>query len=228
VRSEHEARTALAGGAAVIDIKDPLRGSLGRAQDALIGAVIQAVAGRRLVTAAMGELLENLPPFAGTGLAYMKWGLAGCARLAHWPKQLVEAIARLHEVNARCEAVAVAYADWQRADAPLPEAICACACTHACGALLLDTWRKDGTTLLDWLTLPQINCLTQDCRAAGIRIALAGSLGAGQIRLLRGCVPDWFAVRGAVCAGGRREQAIDQAAVRSLVNLIKAADAVVR
>ena len=155
------------------------------------------------------ELVERFPPFAGPGLAYLKWGLAGCGRLAHWPKQLAEAITRLPEANPLGQAVAVAYADWQRADAPRPDAVCDFACTHACGALLLDTWGKDGTTLLDWLTLAQINRLTQTCRAARVRIALAGSLGAGQVRLLHDSQPDWFAVRGAVCTGGRREQAID-------------------
>jgi uncharacterized protein (UPF0264 family) len=225
VRSSQEARAALAGGASVIDVKDPSRGSLGRAPDATIAAVLHLVAGRCPVTAAMGELAERFLPFAGSGLVYWKWGLAGCGKLALWPKQLAEASARFRQTDPLGQAVAVAYADWPRADAPRPEAVCAFACAHACGALLLDTWGKDGTTLLDWLTLAQIEELTRTCRAAGIRIALAGSLGARQIRLLHGTQPDWFAVRGAVCEGGRREQAIDPDAVRRLVDLIKSGNA---
>src|SRR5438309_11634532 len=115
VRSVREARAALVGGASVIDVKEPFRGSLGRAQDATIAAIVRSLAGLRPVSAAMGELLERLPCFPEPGLSYVKWGLAGCGRRAQWRAELVEAIARLHEANVRCQAVAVAYADWQRA-----------------------------------------------------------------------------------------------------------------
>ena len=66
----------------------------------------------------------------------------------------------------------------------------------------------------------EIGHLCQSCRQAGVRVALAGSLGAAQIVPLRACKPDWFAVRGAVCTGGRREQAIDVRAVRRLASLV--------
>ena len=45
VRSAAEARTALAGGADVIDVKEPAHGSLGRASTEVIREVIDAVAG---------------------------------------------------------------------------------------------------------------------------------------------------------------------------------------
>jgi uncharacterized protein (UPF0264 family) len=149
VRSPREAAAALEGGAAVIDVKEPSRGSLGRAQDATIAAVVRLVAGRRPVTAAMGELAEDCL-FPGPGLAYVKWGLAGYGRRGTWREELTRAIARTG-ANSPCRAVAVAYADWVRADAPSPEEVCAFACAHPCGAFLLDTWRKDGSSLLNWL-----------------------------------------------------------------------------
>jgi uncharacterized protein (UPF0264 family) len=129
-------------------------------------------------------------------------------------------MARVREADASSQAVAVAYADWRRADSPLPEEVCSFACSHACGAFLLDTWRKDGTTLLDCLTPSEVDRLCRTCRKANVRVALAGSLNVAQIVLLQASKPDWFAVRGAVCAGGRREQAIDAAAVERLVKLV--------
>ena len=63
-------------------------------------AIIRAVAGRRPVSAAMGELVEHLPCFAGPGLRYLKWGLAGCGRRACWPKDLAAAIAQMRRANA--------------------------------------------------------------------------------------------------------------------------------
>lgn len=222
VRSAQEASAAFEGGASLIDVKEPSRGSLGRAQDARIAAVIRSIAGRQPVSAAMGELRDGLPGFAGEGLAYVKWGLAGCRGWRSWPGKLALAITELQRAHPSCRAVAVAYADWHRAGAPPPGQVCAFACTHPCGAFLLDTCHKDSTSLLNWLPRSAIEELCQTCRRAGVRVALAGSLDADKILFLRGVEPDWFAVRGAVCQDGRREQAIDPLAVRRLTNLIGA------
>ena len=59
VRSAAEAEAALAGGAALIDVKEPARGALGRADDAVIADVVRAVAGRAPVSAALGELRDG-------------------------------------------------------------------------------------------------------------------------------------------------------------------------
>ena len=65
VRSADEARAALAGGADVIDIKEPGRGPLGRADEATWRAVRAEVAGRVPVSAALGELAAWLNAKAG-------------------------------------------------------------------------------------------------------------------------------------------------------------------
>src|SRR5437660_1345426 len=95
VRSVAEAEAALAGGAALIDVKEPARGALGRADDDVIAAVVRFVAGRCPVSAALGELRESVPPFAGPGLAYAKWGLAGCGADPRWPQTFTQARQRL-------------------------------------------------------------------------------------------------------------------------------------
>jgi (5-formylfuran-3-yl)methyl phosphate synthase len=223
VRSPEEARAALAGGASLIDVKDPAQGSLGRASDAVITAVVRTIAGRRPVSAAMGELIDSRSCFAGVGVSYLKWGLAGCGGRTRWPGEWAATIAPVHAMNTACQTVATAYADWQRARSPSPEEVLAFARGHACAGLLLDTWCKDGTTLLDWLSAARINRICRSCRQAGVRVALAGALAPPQIRRLTACQPDWFAVRGAACAGGRREQAIDVNSVRMLVNLVREA-----
>ena len=75
VRSATEALSALAGGAAIIDVKEPSRGPLGRADDMVIRAVLAAAADRVPVSAACGELIEPQTP-APHGLAFTKVGLA--------------------------------------------------------------------------------------------------------------------------------------------------------
>jgi uncharacterized protein (UPF0264 family) len=215
VRSAAEAEAALEGGAALIDVKEPARGSLGRAPAETVAAVVRLVAGRRPVSAALGEWLESptLPEIPG--LAFVKWGLAGCGREPAWRHCLAN-------TSLGRRLVAVAYADWRRAAAPEPEAVCDFACEHGVGAFLLDTWAKDGTTLLDWLSPAAIHSLCGRCRASGVRVALAGSLGSVQITELSPVQPDWFAVRGAVCRGGQRADAVDTEAVRHLAEQVRA------
>ena len=91
VRSPAEAVAALEGGAALVDIKEPAHGALGRAADALVAAILKTVAGRRPVSAALGELLEHAAPIGVPGLTYAKWGLAGCRERPDWQRQFLGA-----------------------------------------------------------------------------------------------------------------------------------------
>src|SRR5262249_56021688 len=121
------------------------------------------------------------------------------------------------EARGSCRAVAVAYADWQAVQAPPPAEVCAFACDHRWGAFLLDTGRKDGRTLLDCLSVAEVVLLCRSCRRAGVRVALAGSLGLEEIQMLAPAEPDWFAVRGAACRHGCRRGVIHGERVRRFV-----------
>jgi uncharacterized protein (UPF0264 family) len=218
VRSADEARAALAGGAGLIDVKEPSHGSLGFAGARTVAAVVRAVAGRRPVSAALGELAEGNAPPREASLAYVKWGLSAQDG-SDWRARLGEEASRL---PAGCRPVAVAYADWRRARAPSPAEVCAFACSRHWGAFLADTWEKDGTTLLDWLGVGELGRLCGDCRGAGVKVALAGSLGEREAGVLAPLRPDWLAVRGAVCRGGRAG-AVDGDAVRRLAEAVRRA-----
>jgi uncharacterized protein (UPF0264 family) len=208
VRNAHEAELALVGGADLIDVKEPSRGPLGRADDATILAVVRQLAGRRPVSVALGEWLDaSAPPPAG--VQYVKWGLSGCGRRSDWSQRLARDI---RELAGDCRAVAVAYADWRRAASPPPAEIAERARDIGCQAFLIDTFCKDGSTLLDWLTVPEIDALRQ---AAGLPLALAGSLEARHFAQLRAAQPTWFAVRGAACRA-ERDGPLDADKVRRL------------
>jgi uncharacterized protein (UPF0264 family) len=217
VRSAAEAEAAVEGGADLIDVKEPSRGSLGRADDETIAAVIRAVAGRKPISAAMGEIKEGPAAFLEPGLTYWKWGLASQPACG-W-RLLCPAVPPQQTVVA-------AYVDWQKAAAPRPELVAQAAAVGSFGVLLLDTFAKDGSTLLDWLSIEQIETLTRQCHAAGVRIALAGSLGPKEIAALAHICPDWFAIRGAACRRGQRTETIDPERVRELVALVHAGPAV--
>src|SRR5690349_12551439 len=85
VRSAVEALAAYAGGAAVIDMKEPARGPLGQADPAVWQAVRAAVPRAITLSVALGELVEwrgrdPIDPAWFDGISYRKLGLAGADR----------------------------------------------------------------------------------------------------------------------------------------------------
>ena len=218
VRSALEAEAALSGGASVIDVKNPALGSLGPAAESTIASVIHLVGGRVPVSAARGELEENAKLLPRMPLHYVKWGLARSG--LHWPQKLLEIARGQTALNPDCRPVGVAYADWHQAESPPPNAVLAFVREKAWKIFLLDTWKKDGRTLLDWLSVHEVSQLCQECRQKGIAVALAGSLKRDQICQLLPLEPDIFAVRGAVCRGKNRQGTVDSCRVRELAELL--------
>jgi uncharacterized protein (UPF0264 family) len=227
VRSVEEAAHALAGGAAIIDVKEPHLGSLGRADDAIITGVLNFVAGRRQVSAALGELCEDSPAVSPpSGLSFVKYGLANCGRTSDWRGLLLH---RQTGLPKTCQLVHVAYADWQCAQAPPLEEVAEFACRTPGSVLLVDTHCKTPSsmtpdrrpTLLDWLAVEETIDLCRRCRKSQVRVALAGSLDIAEIRQLHSAEPAWFAVRGAVCEESRRDGLVQECRVRNLVRLVK-------
>jgi len=217
VRSATEAEAALSGGADVIDVKEPANGSLGRASAETIAEVMRVVGGRRPVSAALGEFTdmdwaEPLP----VQVNYLKWGFS------HLRERSIDDIAekfnRLYSERPQRQLVTVAYADWQRADAPTPDDLCRLACAGHWGPFLIDTWGKDGRTLLDFLPLAALKFLLKQCKRAQVPMALAGSLGLAEMRTLLPLKPEWFAVRGAVCRHRNRTAEVDEQKVRDLAD----------
>jgi len=219
VRDAQEARLALAAGVDLIDVKEPLRGSLGAADAHVIDEVIGLVAGRTPVSAAFGELADfSGAAFRGiAGLSFFKIGLAGCARRQTWARDLAAAIGC---APTGALPVAVAYADWQTAHAPLPDEVLACAAELGCRALLVDTFSKHDGALTNHWPIAQIARFARAARDARLLLVLAGSLDADSIRQVLPLQPDYIAVRGAACRGGR-SASLDAARLRHLIDLVK-------
>lgn len=120
VRSVSEALAAVAGGAAVVDVKEPDRGPLGMADPSVWRAVRDAVPSSIPVTVALGDLddwRDQPPPdpSAFAGLAFRKIGFARASNdwAGTWRAM------RAAWGNGP-PWVAVAYADWLEARALIP------------------------------------------------------------------------------------------------------------
>jgi uncharacterized protein (UPF0264 family) len=220
VRSAAEAEIALAGGADLIDVKEPSRGPLGPADPLTWAAIRSLVAGRRPTSVALGELLDSATPSLASqceGFAFAKFGLAGCHDRAGWIALWQRAVRSLPPGT---QAVPVAYADWRAARAPSPRVVIALAQWSPARLALIDTFDKSDGCLLSHLDFEYLRELSGEAREAGVELALAGSLDSEAIAALRELQPRYFGVRGAACSGGRAGP-IDLARVKSLSRAVR-------
>jgi len=221
VKNAEEAVAAVKAGATLIDVKDPLKGPLGMAPGDVVESVIAAVGAQVPVSAALGEwsptILTEAVWHLELPLTYLKWGLAGYREAPGWGEDLLET---RRAVPARMEVVAVAYADFAKAKSIPPAEVAKFAKRYRFKAFLLDTFLKDGKTLLNHMKLDEIVELVQMLRENKVKVALAGSLTLEAAKKLLVAEPDWFAVRGAVCTGGKRGNDLDPGKVKKWKELV--------
>lgn len=218
VRDASEARLAVDAGVDLIDLKEPNRGSLGAVDFDTLREVIEVVAGRVPLSAALGELVDITPAQVSAlpkELSYAKVGLAGCASLADWPNRLGATYRALPD---GVVPVAVIYADGHSAEAPPADAVLAVAKRLSCGAVLVDTFDKSQGGLFAHFGPGEIGHIVTTCRKLGILVVLAGSLTLETIPWALEFEPDFVAVRGVACAGSRTG-ALDADRLRQIVGL---------
>lgn len=226
VRDVSEALAALAGGADLVDVKEPERGALGRADDRTIEAIVRAVranSSSSTTSAALGELVTDgrQPAWFEVAPDFVKVGLAGAARLADWRRDLGEwtaanAVPSLAAVEGRPCWVGVVYADWEAAGAPPPREVVEVALELGCAGVLVDTFDKRSGTLFEVMPAPELLKLADMARGRARFLALAGRLGVADLPRLRPLRPDIVAVRSAACRGGDRDAVVEASAVRCL------------
>ncbi len=215
VRDAGEAELALAAGADIIDLKEPARGALGALAPDAVAACVRAVAGRVRISATVGDLpmqpervRDAVSAMAATGVDYVKLGL--------FPEGDAEACLEQLEAEARqARLVLVLFADAM----PAFDAVDAAARIGAHG-VMLDTMRKDGTTLLDHAGHRALAAIIETAKAKRLMVGLAGSLRATDVPDLLRLEPDLLGFRGALCRAGLRGCSLDAdacARVRALI-----------
>ncbi|MGH7545100.1 MAG: (5-formylfuran-3-yl)methyl phosphate synthase, partial [Gemmatimonadota bacterium] len=208
VRDAGEVGAATWGGAEVLDVKDPARGPLGAPSLSVLRAVRTAAPAGLPVSVALGDagaasdaLCRSARAAAACGVTFLKVALRGEVRRAGaWLRELVDSVGDTHPDT---RVVAVAYADVLSSDRASLLAIPAIAAAAGAYAVMLDTAKKDGRTLLDHLQDRALARWIEAAHAAGLSAGCAGSLGVREIARIRDLGPDVVGVRGAACRGGR-------------------------
>lgn len=210
-----EAEVALAGGADVIDLKDPSRGALGAVHPAIVRETVAAIGGRRAVSAVTGDLPME-PERVAAAAREMATAGVDYVKIGFFPGgDAVACIRALAPLAPRTRLIAVLFAD-RSPDLSLLE----CLAGAGFAGVMLDTQDKSDGRLLSHMDLPRLHRFVASCRDLGLEAGLAGSLETPDIPRLLVCAPDLLGFRGALCGPGGRTAAIDLARVRAVRALI--------
>ena len=212
VRSAAEAEAALAGGAHIIDAKEPDRGSLGAVLPEHLEGIVAAVPDHWPFSVALGDFgmerelvhaVASLRLRPRKGPLFVKCGFAGVGSPAHLGRLLAAAVGAASAHPAHPAVIGVAYADAARARSLAPHAMADAATRAGCFGVLLDTQIKDGRGLLRSMLPLRIADWLASARASGLLTALAGEIGPRDLPTISTLDPDVVGVRGAACEGGR-------------------------
>lgn len=209
VRTAEEARDACAGGADVIDAKEPSAGALGAVSIDAFRSIIGAVAGSRMVTAALGDAGDAVAvesaacQFAAAGAALVKIGFAQVTSPHRVAALIAAAVRGVRAGSDRTGVVAVAYADHVQAASVDPDTLLDAAIASGAMGVLLDTADKTGSGVCALLPSSTLAQWASRAHASGRLVAMAGRLTDADLPLLRDAGADVAGVRGAACDGGR-------------------------
>jgi (5-formylfuran-3-yl)methyl phosphate synthase len=217
VRDAAEAAAALAGGADIVDAKEPAAGPLGAVTADALREIVAAVGGRRMVTAALGDagdgaqIAQAAADAAASGAALVKIGFAGIGSVTRACELLTATIDGARGVGT----IAVAYADYRVVEGLPPPAVIEAAVRAGAVGLLVDTAEKSGPGLRALVDQQTLNLWIDAAHEAGLLAAVAGQVAVADVPWLRQLSADVVGVRGAVCEGGRNGT-VTAASVRSL------------
>lgn len=215
VMSVQEARLAVDAGADIVDAKDPAAGALGALPLPMTRAIVAAVGGERPVSATIGDCaLQDAPQrvqeAAATGVDFVKVGLFG--ELGPGGRA---ALRRCAEAEAKL--IAVLLAD-QRPDLAVIEDIA----EEGFHGVMLDTARKSGSGLREWMDDDVIAGFLAMARQHGLTAGLAGSLQQADVSDLLALEPDVLGFRGALCQDGVRGAQLSLRRLREMRALVPA------
>jgi (5-formylfuran-3-yl)methyl phosphate synthase len=211
VRTADEALLAVAGGADIIDAKEPATGALGNVAPETLAAIVRAVAGRRPVSATIGDLPLEPEPVRDAVLATSAAG-ADIVKIGLFEGDLDGVLGALRPIVQRgVRLVAVLFAD---RNPDLDGVVARCAEAGFFGAML-DTAAKGAGPLTAHLDPPRLADFVAGGRRRGLVTGLAGSLRLGDVAALAPLGADYLGFRSALTRGGRAG-ALDPAALGAL------------
>ena len=230
VRSADEVGSALAGGADIIDAKEPSRGSLGTVDPSTLREISAGVPPSVPLSVALGDFEDGAAAADAIGAlaltprpagVFVKLGLLRVSASGATATIFRAAVKRARTTPCRPRVVAVVYADQIAGEGPAPREMVRLAAQVGADAVLLDTLSKDGGDLFSFMAVSEVKAWVGSARAAGLIAAVAGSLRTESLAPIGEIGPSIVGVRGAACTGGRGGT-VDVEKVRALRRVLDA------
>lgn len=209
--NETEATEAIAGGADIIDVKNPSEGALGASYPWVIKNIKQLTPRPLEVSCALGDA-PNLPGSfslaaygaASLGVDYIKVGLYGFRTEKDATNFLAQVTKAAKTVNSSIKVVAAGYADAEKIGTLNPAVIPDIVYEANADVAMLDTTTKNGGNLFTYQTKPQLKTFIEKSHEYSLQVALAGSLRKQDIPTLYDLGADIAGFRGAACTNDDR------------------------
>jgi uncharacterized protein (UPF0264 family) len=228
-KNEKEAKEAVAGGADIVDVKNPNEGPLGANFPWIIRRIRQITPAEIEVSCTIGEA----PNLAGsmalaslgaatTGVNYIKSGLHGVNKAGKAVNLMRNIVRAAKEYNPVIKVVASGYADATRVNTVNPLEVPEIAYEADADVAMLDTAIKDGQTLFTFLSMDHLQQFIETSHSYGMKAALAGSLHKEDLPKVHALGADIAGVRSAACTlNDRVNGQITRAKVQELVEIVK-------
>jgi len=230
-KDEFEATEAVNGGADIIDVKNPIEGSLGANFPWVIQRIRSLVPHSIEVSATIGDF-PHLPGSASlaalgaavSGANYIKVGLKG-SKTRDDAIFLMQHVTRtVKEYDTQTKVVLAGYADFRRASTLDPFLLPDIARSAGCDVVMVDTFVKDGRGIFDFMDEAACKQFVEEGHTRDLHVALAGSIKLPEIPILKHVGADIVGIRGAACSHGDRLVGTIQAeSVRALMAMAKQA-----
>ena len=226
---EKEAVEVIAGGADIIDVKNPKEGALGANFPWVIKRIREITPKNVEVSCTLGDV-PNLPGAislaalgaATTGVDYVKAGLYGL-KTKEDAVYLMKNVSRaVRDCNSSIKVVATGYADAGRIGSVNPMLIPDIAQKAEADVAMIDTAVKDGRNLFTFLSINRLKSFVNAAHDQGLKAALAGSLRKDDLPTAYALGADVVGLRGAACTHGDRvDGRITRETVRELVEVVR-------
>ncbi len=203
-------------------------GSLGASTAEIIREVITTISDPKVIfSATLGDLSgDDIPlaparaqDFIGCGVNYIKVGLCDFEN----PEQATRLMKAVRAVCPKeITLVAAGYADAARFGGLKPNQLIKIAYQSGADMVMLDTFVKDGKTLLHALSPNELFGFTKAAHDCRLGVALAGSIGIDDFPILHVVGADVVGLRGAVCDQHDRTTMINPDKAKALMAAARA------
>lgn len=200
VMNADEAEIALAGGADIIDCKDPASGALGALPASTVRDIVKRIDRRLAVSATVGDLPPDPEVMSAAAIAMAQTGV-DVVKIGFFGNEDVRDA--ISAVGAACSPLAQLVAVLMADHTPDFEVLPVLRRAGFAG-VMLDTADKTAGRLTSVLSIHRLTEFLRVARDNGLFAGLAGSLRESDIAVLARLEPDMLGFRGALCATGRK------------------------